>query len=177
MKATDLSTPLLETYLAMQRISLSAAESLATLNADAVRVLAQQAAAAQPMPRADALVPWVLHEAAKLPPAMSESLRLSRRAVAICSTTTADWLGVCAKHATELNAQALDAAGTLSGLLGQGEGNLAAEATSIRERLDAAHRAYQNMLNAFRSASDAFAKTAALTPAPTVAQANKRTRA
>jgi hypothetical protein len=159
--------------MAMQRVSLSAAESLAALNADAVRVLARQAAAAQPVPRADALVPWVLHEAAKLPPAVAESLRLSRRAAAICSATTADWLGVCAQHAAELNAQALDAAGQLSGLLGKGDGIWGVEAKLVRERLDAAHRAYREMLDAFRAATEAFMHEAAVPPV----QTTKRTRA
>ncbi|MBL8512389.1 MAG: hypothetical protein JNJ55_00235 [Betaproteobacteria bacterium] len=168
-----MSTPLLETFLAMQRISLSAAESLAALNADAVRVMARQAAAAHPLPRADALVPWVLHEAAKVPPALSESLQLSRRAAAICSTTMADWLGVCAKHTAELNAQSLDAAETLSGLLTQDADGLHAEAKQVRERLDTAHRAYQNMLTAFCAASEAFAGELP----PDATRTNKRTRA
>lgn len=173
MNPADLSTPLIETFLAMQRISLSAAESLAALNADAVRVLARQASAAKPIPRVDALVPWVLHEAAKLPPALSESLKLSRRAAAILSTTTADWMGVCASHAKDLNTQALEAADTLSGLLGKNDSGISEQARGVRERLDHAHHAYQNMLAAFRSAADAFAES----PETAVSKTTRRTRA
>jgi hypothetical protein len=151
----DAAKPSFEALFALHRVALSSAEALAELNVQGMRTLSRQTAAiACSLPEAGAVAPWLVERSKVLPHQANEALALTRSAYAICATSAADWMGICAGHGDTLCRQSLEAVETLIKTV---PGHENAQAANVRQTMESAYRAYQGMLDTFRKAAESMA--------------------
>ena len=115
----------------------------------------QAAAAGESLPESATIAPWLSKQTQVLPHNAKEALAFTRNAYAICATTTADWMGICAGHSDTLCRQSLDAVVALIKIT---PGHDSVQTASVRQTMESAYRAYQSMLGAFRNAAESLAK-------------------